>query len=344
MLPSLGDVAPLALALALPAAVVFLVMPRYTEFLRSKGRTTNDAHKGKDVRVPTPAGPLLIAALVVGEVVAWAFYNSVVPLVLIVVILSCGLVGLYDDLRGLGGVVKPALLALVGVFVVVAEHYYPAVYEPTVYFPLLTKTGTHFIIFGLIVIASIPVASNAFNMLDAFNGEISGFTAIVSGALVVAVLLRSYAMGETTAATVAVALPLLGVSLAFYYFNRFPSKVFDGDSGSLTFGAMFVILSIVCGVEIAALVALIPAVLNSYYILSSVRGLVERKQMAARPTYLGEDGRLHASTEARAPTTLARMVLLPGPLGERSLVGAILTISAYAGILSVITSVITWLL
>jgi len=344
LFPSAGDVVPLALALVIPAAAVYLVMPRYIELLRSKGRTTNDAHKGKEVRVPTPAGPLLIGALVVGEVVAWAFYGSVVPLVLIVVVLSCGLIGLYDDLRGLGGVVKPLLLALVGVFVVAAERYFPSVYEPTVYFPLLTKTGTHFIIFGLIVVASIPVASNAFNMLDAFNGEISGFTAIVSGALVVAVLLRSYAIGATSAGTLAVALPLLGVSLAFYYFNRYPSKIFDGDSGSLTFGAMFVILSIVCGVEIAALVALIPAVLNSYYILSSVRGLVERKQMAARPTYLEEDGRLYASTEARAPTTLARMVLLSGPLSEKSLVGAILTISAYAAILSVITSIITWLL
>ena len=344
MLPSAGDIIPLALAVVLPAAAVLLLMPRYIEFLRSKGRTTNDAHKGKEVRVPTPAGPLLIAALVFGEVVAWAFYGSAVPLVLIVVVLSCGLIGLYDDLHGLGGVVKPTLLALVGLFVVAAEHYYPSVYDPTVYFPLLTKTGTHFIIFGLIVVASIPVASNAFNMLDAFNGEISGFTAIVSGSLVVAVILRSYVIRGTTAGTVAVALPLFGVSLAFYYFNRYPSKVFDGDSGSLTFGAMFVILSIVCGVEIAALVALIPAVLNSYYILSSVRGLVERKQMAARPTYLGEDGRLYASREARAPTTLARMVLLSGPRGERSLVGAILTVSAYAALLSVITSVITWLL
>jgi len=96
---------------------------------------------------------------------------------------------------------------------------------------------------------------------------------------------------------------------------------------------MFVILSIVCGVEIAALVALIPAVLNSYYILSSVRGLVERKRMAARPTYLGDDAKLYASTEARAPTTLARMVLLSKPLDERSLVRAILTISAYAAVL-----------
>ncbi len=108
MFPSAGDVVPLALALAIPAAAVYLVMPRYIELLRSKGRTTNDAHKGKEVRVPTPAGPLLIGALVVGEVVAWAFYGSVVPLVLIVVVLSCGLIGLYDDLRGLGGVVKPA--------------------------------------------------------------------------------------------------------------------------------------------------------------------------------------------------------------------------------------------
>ena len=169
-------------------------MPRYIKFLCSRGKTTNDAHKGEDVKVPTPAGPLLIAALVVGELVAWVFYGSLVPLVLIVVILSAGLIGLYDDLRGLGGVVKPGLLALVGLFVVIAEHYYPSVYDPVVYFPLFTETGTHFIIFGLIVIASIPVASNAFNMLDAFNGEISGFTAIVSGALVVGILLRSYAV------------------------------------------------------------------------------------------------------------------------------------------------------
>jgi len=344
MLPSAGDILPLVLALVIPAGVVYLVMPRYIGFLHSKGKTTNDAHKGGDARVPTPAGPLLIAALVVGELVAWAFYGSVVPLVLILVVLLAGLIGLYDDLRGLGGVVKPGLLALVALFVVVAEHYYPSVYDPTVYFPLLTRTGTHFIIFALIVIASIPVASNAFNMLDAFNGEISGFTAIVSAALVVAILLRSSAIGNTSAITLAVALPLLGVSFAFYFFNRYPSKVFDGDSGSLAFGGMFVILSIVGGVEIAALVALIPAVLNSYYILSSVRGLVERKKMAARPTYVGGDGKLYASTEPRAPTTLARMILLSGPRDERSLVRVILTISAYAALLSVVTSIMTWLL
>ena len=344
LLPSEGDLIPLALALALPAAAVFLVMSRYIEFLRSKGRTTNDAHKGKDVRVPTPAGPLLMAALVLGEVVVWAFYGSVVPLVLIVVVLSCGLIGLYDDVRGLGGIVKPALLAAVGLFVAVAEHFYPSVYSPILYFPLFTQTGTHFIIFALIVMASVPVSANAFNMLDAFNGEISGFTTIITAALVVGIVMRAYALAGTTAASVAIALPLLAVSLSFYFFNRYPSKVFDGDSGSLSFGGLYVILSIVGGVEIAALVALIPAVVNSYYVLSSVRGLVERKKMAARPTFIGQDTKIHASTDAQAPTTLVKMILLGGPMDERSLVNSILAITAYAALLSVVTSAMTWLL
>jgi UDP-N-acetylglucosamine--dolichyl-phosphate N-acetylglucosaminephosphotransferase len=319
-------------------------MPRYIRFLVSRGRTTNDAHKKGDVRVPTPAGPLIIGAMVIGELVAWIFYGTVIPLVLIFVVLATGLIGLYDDLRGLGGVVKPALLAGVGLVVALSEHFYPSVYSPILYFPLFTQTGTHFIIFALIVIASIPVSSNAFNMLDAFNGEISGFTAIVSGALVIAIVLRADELSDTSAATVAVALPLLAVSLAFFYFNKFPSKIFDGDSGALSFGAMYVILSFIGGVEIAALVALIPAVLNSYYTLSSVGGLVERKSMKSRPTYVDQDMKLHASTEPGAPITLVRLMLVGGPLGERSLVNRILLLTLFAAFLSVVTSAMTWLL
>jgi UDP-N-acetylglucosamine--dolichyl-phosphate N-acetylglucosaminephosphotransferase len=344
MLPGLRDIGPLLLTLVIPAAIILVVMNRYIRFLVSTGRTTNDAHKEGGVRIPTPAGPLIVVAMVAGEVVAWVFYGTVQSPVLIVVVVCAGLIGLYDDLRGLGGIVKPALLAGLGFIVALAEHFSPKVYDPTLYFPLFTRTGTHYIIFGLIVIASIPVSSNAFNMLDAFNGEISGFTTIVSGVLVIAIILRSYALAETSAASIAIALPLLAVSASFYYFNRYPSRIFDGDSGSLSFGAMYVILSILGGVEIAALVALIPAVLNSYYILASVRGLVERKRMAARPTFLGDDMKLHASLEAQAPTTLVRMILLGGALDEKALVRRILAITAFAAFLSVVTSVMTWLL
>lgn len=344
MLPSGGDLVPLALSFAVPAGVLLLLMPRYIRLLEARGRTTGDVHKAGQVRVPTPAGPLIVVSLLAGELVAWAFYGKSTPLVLIAVVSCAGAIGLYDDLREVGGVVKPVLLAGVGLLVALAELYNPRVYDPVLYFPLFTQTGTHYIIFALIVIASIPVSANAFNMLDAFNGEISGFTAIVSAALVIGIVLRSYALPDTSAGTVAAALPLLAVSGSFYVFNRYPSRVFDGNSGSLSFGAMYVILSILGGVEIAALVALIPAVINSYYILSSVRGLVERKRMAARPTFLGEDMKLHASTDPHAPTTLVRMILLGGALDERTLVNRILAITLYAAFLSVVTSAMTWLL
>ena len=48
-----------------------------------------------------------------------------------------------------------------------------------------------------------------------------------------------------------------------------------------------------------------------------MRGFVEHKQMSARPTYLGEDGKLHATEETGAPTTLVRMIVLGSPMSEK---------------------------
>ena len=95
---------------------------------------------------------------------------------------SCfaGAIGLYDDLRGLGGVVKPALLALVsGSSWLLAEHFYPSVYNPRL-LPALHQDGDALHHLRSDSGRVHPVSSNAFNMLDAFNGEISGFTTIVS--------------------------------------------------------------------------------------------------------------------------------------------------------------------
>ena len=117
-----------------------------------------------------------------------------------------------------------------------------------------------------------------------------------------------------------------------------------GTAGASSSAALYAALAIMGGVEIAALVAVIPAVLNSYYILWSVRGFVEHKQMGARPTYRGNDGRLYASEQPGAPTTLARMILRGEPMGEKELVRSILIISAFASALSIVTSAMTWLL
>jgi UDP-N-acetylglucosamine--dolichyl-phosphate N-acetylglucosaminephosphotransferase len=134
----------------------------------------------------------------------------------------------------------------------------------------------------------------------------------------------------------------VAISAGFYVFNRYPSRAFDGNSGSLMIGTMFAALAITGGVEIAAIIAILPSILNSFYILASLRGFVERRSMGSRPTFMTDDGMLHASDSASAPSTLVRLVLLSGPLSERELVRNILLLTAFTCVLSGVTSVLTW--
>ncbi len=343
MLPTLDDALPLALSLLLPALVVILLMPAYSDFLRARKWVTADAHKLDGKPIPTPAGPLLIVGLAAGELVVYIFYGTIIPLVIAGVVAVAGTIGLADDIRPLGGKTKPALLLLAAVPILVGARIDPALFNPTLYFPVFTATGTHVIIYSVIILAAMPTLSNAFNMMDALNGEISGFSAMTSVALLIGTLLRAYALQDYSPVRIAMALPLVAVSLSLHVFNRHPSKIFDGDSGSLAFGATYGAIAILGGVEFAAVIAVIPAILNSFYILSSVRGLVEHRQMKARPTYLGADGKLHANDQEGAPTTLVRIILLDGPLEEREIVKKIYQVTFFACLLSVTTSIMTWL-
>jgi UDP-N-acetylglucosamine--dolichyl-phosphate N-acetylglucosaminephosphotransferase len=342
LLPDLQDGGWLLLSFLVPLAVVLVTMPWFLRYLKNRGLVVDDVHKIPMSKVPSPVGPVLFVALVLGEVVAYLFVPSAVPLSIIGVIAISFAVGLADDLVVLGGKTKPLLLLLAAAPLVAAEVLQPEVYRASLYFPILGETSEHVFIYTILVIAAIPIVSNAFNMMDSFNGEGSGFALLTSVAVAIGIVLRAYAVSGYSISHLATALPLVAVSLGFYFFNRYPSRCFDGDSGSLTLGAMFATLAVTGGVEIAAVVALIPAILNSFYILSSVRGFVERRKMGARPTYMMEDGRLAASSDRSAPTTLIRMILLEGPLTEKELVKKILLLTGVACLLSVATSLLTW--
>ncbi len=337
-----GSLPLLALSFIAPFLLMLAVMPPYLKFLVRRGSTVDDVHKQPVSKVPSPVGPIIFAAAAVGEVVAYLTYGSLVPLAVLGASAVAFAIGLYDDLSVLGGKVKPVLLLFAFVPILASLAFQPDLYGAKLFFPILGATGAHFTIYTLLAVAAFPIVANAFNMMDSFNGEMSGFTVLVSLALIVGMVLRSLAEPGFSVARLAAALPLLAVSAVFYVFNRYPSRAFDGNSGSLMLGTMFAALAITGGVEIAAIIAILPSILNSFYILASLRGFVERRQMSSRPTYMTADGLLHASGNPTAPSTLVRLVLLPGPLSERELVKNILLLTSVACLLSVLTSVLTW--
>ena len=331
----------LSLAFFIPFLFTLGSLPPYLRWLVRKGEVSDDAHKSPPTKVPEPAGPVLFLGALAGELFVFLLSRSLVPVAIILPTAVAFAIGLADDLYVLGGKTKPLLLVLAGLVFAGVVAVEPTLVTPVLFFPLLNNTSPHFIIFTILSVAAFPVVSNAFNMMDAFNGEISWFTLLTSLALLAGVALRTAFTGFSIL-RLGTILPLVAVSGVFLLFNRYPSKAFDGDSGALMFGAMFAGLAMTGGVEIAAIIAIVPAILNSFYTLSSVRGFVERRRMKSRPTYLGGDGRMHASDDPGAPTTLARLILLSGPLTEPELVKDIGKLTAVACLLSVVISVLTW--
>ena len=338
----LADDGLLLLSFFVPFLLLLLGLPPYLKLLTRLGHVSDDAHKTPPTKVPEPAGPMIFLGALVGEFVVAVGFHSWVP---VAIMLGAGvafIIGLYDDLYVLGGKAKPLLLVLAGIAFVGLVLFKSNLYQPVLTFPLLGDTSPHFTIYTILAIAAFPVVANAFNMMDAFNGEISWFSLLTSLALFLGLVLRELCTSGFSLARLASALPLIAVAAGFLVFNRYPARAFDGDSGSLTFGAMFAGLAITGGVEIAAMIAIVPAILNSFYTLSSVRGFVERRRMASRPTYMGSDGLLYPSTDPRAPNTLVRLVLLAGALDERDLVKSIVYLTLAACVFSAAISVLTW--
>ena len=344
MLPSLTDVGLLLIAFAAPFAAIVLGMPPFLGYLTRVGRVSSDVHKAFPSKVPEPAGPWLFLSALLGESIVAVGFQSWVPVAIMVGTTVAFAIGLYDDLHVLGGRAKPLLLLLGGLTFVGMILVQPQLYHTDINFPILGDTAPHFFIYTALVVVAFPVVANAFNMMDAFNGEVSWFTLLTSLALLVGVVLRAVFTSGFAFDRVAAGLPLVAIGAGFLIFNRYPSKAFDGDSGSLMMGAMFAGICITGGVEIAAMIAIVPAILNSFYTLSSVRGFVERRGMSSRPTSIGKDGLLYASSEAGAPITLARLVLLAGPLSEQDLVRNLIVLTVVACLLSVLISVLTWVL
>jgi UDP-N-acetylglucosamine--dolichyl-phosphate N-acetylglucosaminephosphotransferase len=100
---------------------------------------------------------------------------------------------------------------------------------------------------------------------------------------------------------------------------------------------MYAVVSIAGNSEIIGVIALLPAVMNSFLFLSSVKKIVEHRQVKTRPVTICDDYRLMASKETQAPATLVRLILAKGPLSEKEIVNRILILGTFSSILAFIS-------
>lgn len=321
------------------AATIILVSGFLTYFLtkilikvlRRFGWLVEDAHKPNRPLIPRPAGPALMVSIFVGEAISYYSTHDVRIVALSSTLIIAGLIGLVDDVKRLKGYYKPLLLIFASLPILVLGAYVP---QPI--FPIYGKSVRLFIVYPLLVLAAIPVTANTINTIDVFNGVVSSFVFIASLPLLAAFALQGdWIMFIAT-------LPLIVSTAVFYLFHRYPSKIFPGDSGTLALGALYGALAICGRAEVVGVIALLPAILNSFFFLSSVRKIIEHREVKERPVKLLQDFKLEASKSREAPVTLTRMILADGPLGEIEVARAITILTIIAALLAFATALLTW--
>ncbi|HJS68912.1 MAG TPA: UDP-N-acetylglucosamine-1-phosphate transferase [Nitrososphaera sp.] len=316
-----------AVVSAISFFVILLLMPAAIKSLAAKGRVVPDAHKRDKPMIPRPAGPVMMAGIAAAEIV---LYLLTMNTAVIAVLLSTAIafaVGYIDDKRRvLPGWFKPVALLVAAVPIIVLDLFvggvhgdflnlvFGSAYIPLLYIPL--------------VLVIMPVVGNTINSIDVLNGVASGFIIIAT-----IPLLASIAIFGTHEVFLA-ALPLLFAAVAFYKYHKFPSRIFPGDSGTLLLGAMYGALAIAGGSEIIGVIALLPAVMNSFLFLASVKRIVEHRQVKTRPTILMDDFKLAASKDKAAPATLVRLIVADGPLGEKEIGHKIFKLAAFTALLA----------
>jgi UDP-N-acetylglucosamine--dolichyl-phosphate N-acetylglucosaminephosphotransferase len=321
----------MAIVFAVSFSATFAATPIIGRVMLKHGFTGRDVHKLERRELPEMCGLAILIGLTLGIIAcAIIFPNSVREAAAFIgTVLIAGAIGLVDDLRPLSARVKPLLTAVACVPIILLGTYDP--------FPLIPFVGpSRFtIIYPFLIPVALAVTSNAVNMMDVMNGAMAGTTSIISVAIV-AILLFAGRPGEA-----ALGIGLLATLLAFYCFNRYPARVFGGDTGSLAVGAAIGALAILGRIEIVVVVALIPHIMNAFYGLASVGRLYERREISERPTKLLDNGRLQASAERNAPITLARIILAAGQLREIEIVRAMMILTLLSSILAILTYGIT---
>ena len=307
---------------------VYFFTPLLIKFLEKRNLTVKDFHRKGGAMVARPGGPAIISGIVASEMALYVLMPIVrveISAIVITTILAF-FVGLVDDKKVMGGWFKPLALALTAVPIILLGAY-----DTDLAFPLFGAVKIP-LLYIVVAIFMIPITGNTINSIDVLNGVASGFMVIASSVLTISlIILENYEIAIAS-------LSLVFVSLAFYKYHKFPSKIFPGDSGALTLGAMYGAIAIVGEVEVIAAIALGPAIINSFLFLSSMKRIVEHREIKSKPVVLTDDYKLKATSDKDASVTLVRLIVAGGQLTEKEIGSVIFKLTVFSGFLAILTA------
>lgn len=317
-----------------------LVTPLISRYMRSIGKVGTDVHKINLPVVPEAGGIgimlIYLIVIAIGIILAPSDIVQYRLMVFFLILFLVTILGLYDDFKQLSAILKPLLLVILALPVIIFRSVNGLqIANPTPVLPFVGVTSLKIAYWGLAIFV-IAIPSNASNMLDVMNGVMSGSAILIGFTAFIATFIVPLPDEAVFVARYA-SLSLVAILLGFWLFNRYPAKVFAGDTGSLGVGAAIGLIAIYGEIEFVIVIALLVHIMNSFSILSSVKGLRERHEIKERPVKV-KNGIVYASRNPKAPITLVRLIVARKPLTEPEIINRILMMVFYSCILSLVTA------
>ena len=292
------------------AAIPFIGLLYRLKFQRQResqkdifGRFTSIVNRLHGWKVGTPnAGGVLI--IFVSIILSAVFYKLVpgyeivtklyginwTAVILYITLVLFGILGLYDDLRkfygfklsgawGLRIRYKFLLQIIISLFIgyLLFNHLgLSSVHVPVVNVDL--HLGSFYIIWSALVILS---TTNAVNITDGLDGLAVGL--LIFALTAFWILSAQVGLGDISL-FIAV---MIGSLLAFLYFNIYPARVWLGDTGALSLGAMLAVIALMLDASLVLPIVGFIFVLESVSSLAQLvaKGLFKKRIFIAAPLH-----------------------------------------------------------
>ena len=236
-----------------PILIPTLKKLKFRQSIREEGPQSHMKKTG----TPTMGGLTFLLSTIVVTVIALFFADQIGPLILLLfVTIGFGLIGFIDDYiivvkknnQGLTSKQKfLAQIAIAVIFYIVSVALPNYQFESAINIPF-TDWSLPLSVFYIVFIIFWQVGfSNAVNLTDGLDGLSTGLSVIAFAFYAI----LSFVLDKPEIGLFC--LVMLASLIGFLIYNKYPAKVFMGDTGSLALGGIFATISIMLNQEITLL-------------------------------------------------------------------------------------------
>jgi len=238
--------------------VTFAFIPLLIPKLREKNFVGLDMNKRDKPEIPEIGGIAVVIGFLAGFFL-WFILNilfiqeyeiSEFLIMSTLTIILISFVGLIDDLLDIRQIVK----AILPFFFAIPLGIYVS---EIMYFPIFGEINFGPLMFFLVPLG-VTCAANSTNMLEGFNGLGTGLGLIITSALIIISFINEEKEG------LYFLVPLLGSLLAFFYYNKYPAKIFPGDTLTLFIGGTIGCSAIVANLKLEGVILMMPMIVEFF--------------------------------------------------------------------------------